>query len=162
MYRGLIMEMRTDFQGPSNPDNESIDRLISKDTLLVQELSSIPNKLGFKIGEVAELLGIKQYVLRFWETEFEQLRPSKAGNNHRYYTRKEVELAFVIRKLLHRDQFSIPGAKNILKQTSTMARQEAHQAKKANDFQHQMKLAQGHLSELIQEIQNFKKKCSDL
>ncbi len=85
------------------------------DELLSQELHGIPNKMGFKIGEVADLLGIKTYVLRFWETEFDQLKPKKADNKQRYYTRKEVECAFLIRKLLYRDRFSIEGAKAAIK-----------------------------------------------
>lgn len=82
---------------------------------LIEELKAIPDKMGFKIGEVAELLGVKTYVLRFWETEFEQLKPKKADNKQRYYTRKEVESALLIRKLLYRDRFSIEGAKAALK-----------------------------------------------
>ena len=64
------------------------------DEKLKEELLNIPEKMGFKIGEVAELLGIKQYVLRYWETEFDILKPKKASNNQRYYTKKDVENAF--------------------------------------------------------------------
>ncbi len=85
------------------------------DDQLLRELAHIPQRMGFKIGEVAEMLGLKPYVLRYWESEFPALRPKKAGNQQRYYTRREVEYAFIIRKLLHRDKYSIEGAKNILK-----------------------------------------------
>lgn len=94
------------------------------DDLLLQEISSIPNKLGFKIGEVADFLGIKQYVLRYWETEFDVLKPKKATNNQRLYTKKDVENAFVIRKLLHRDRFSIEGARSALKELKTHVKKE--------------------------------------
>ena len=81
----------------------------------MQEIASIPDRFGFKIGDVADLLGIKQYVLRYWEQEFELLKPKKATNNQRFYTKKDVENAFLIRKLLYRDKFSIEGARQALK-----------------------------------------------
>jgi DNA-binding transcriptional MerR regulator len=80
-----------------------------------------------KIGEVAEILGVKQYVLRYWETEFEELSPKKSGNNQRMYTRKNVETALMIQKLLHRDRFSIEGARKILNNTK-------HEVKRINEF----------------------------
>jgi len=94
------------------------------DDLLLSELAEIPSKMGFKIGEVADMLGIKQYVLRYWETEFDVLKPKKAANNQRYYTRKDVENVFLIRKLLHRDRFSIEGARTALRELKTVVRKE--------------------------------------
>jgi DNA-binding transcriptional MerR regulator len=94
------------------------------DDKLLEEIEGIPDKMGFKIGDVADLLGIKQYVLRYWESEFEILRPKKASNNQRMYTRKDVENAFLIRKLLHRDRFSIEGARNALKELKNFVRKE--------------------------------------
>lgn len=91
---------------------------------LLQELASIPNKMGFKIGEVADMLGIKQYVLRYWETEFDVLKPKKAANNQRYYTKKDVENVYLIRKLLHRDRFSIEGARAALKDLKNVVKKE--------------------------------------
>lgn len=94
------------------------------DDLLLEEIDAIPDKMGFKIGDVAELLGVKQYVLRYWESEFEVLRPRKASNNQRLYTRKDVENAFLIRKLLYRDRFSIEGARQVLKEFKQHVRRE--------------------------------------
>jgi len=62
--------------------------------------------------------------LRYWETEFEILRPKKASNNQRMYTRKDVENALLIRKLLHRDRFSIEGARNAMKELKAQVRRE--------------------------------------
>lgn len=107
------------------------------DDKLLQEIESIPDKMGFKIGDVADLLGIKQYVLRYWESEFEILRPKKASNNQRMYTRKDVENAFLIRKLLHRDRFSIEGARNALKELKNFVRKErdySHVAHKLENY----------------------------
>lgn len=101
----------------------SIPAMLCDDKLL-EEINAIPDKMGFKIGDVAEILGIKQYVLRYWETEFDILRPKKASNNQRMYTRKDVENALLIRKLLHRDRFSIEGARNAMKELKAHVRKE--------------------------------------
>jgi DNA-binding transcriptional MerR regulator len=101
----------------------SIPAMLCDDKLL-EEINAIPDKMGFKIGDVAEILGIKQYVLRYWETEFDILKPKKASNNQRMYTRKDVENALLIRKLLHRDRFSIEGARNAMKELKAHVRKE--------------------------------------
>ncbi|HLW75644.1 MAG TPA: MerR family transcriptional regulator, partial [Bryobacteraceae bacterium] len=70
-----------------------------------------PDKLYFRIGEVARLAGIKPYVLRFWETEFPTLGPRKSGTGHRLYRRKDVELVLEIKRLLYEKRFTIEGAR---------------------------------------------------
>lgn len=74
----------------------------------------IPNKLYFRIGEVAKLAGIKPYVLRFWESEFTNLGPKKSGSGHRLYRRKDVELVLEIKRLLYEKRFTIEGARKVL------------------------------------------------
>src|SRR6266550_8100854 len=74
----------------------------------------IPNKLYFRIGEVAKLAGIKPYVLRFWETEFGGLGPRKSGAGHRLYRRKDVEMVLEIKRLLYEKRFTIEGARKYL------------------------------------------------
>jgi len=74
----------------------------------------IPDKLYFRIGEVARLAGIKPYVLRFWETEFSALDPKKSGTGHRLYRRKEVQLVFEIKRLLYEKRYTIEGARKFL------------------------------------------------
>ena len=74
----------------------------------------IPDKLYFRIGEVARLAGIKPYVLRFWETEFHGLGPKKSGTGHRLYRRKDVELVLEIKRLLYDKRFTIEGARKFL------------------------------------------------
>src|SRR6201996_3917145 len=71
----------------------------------------IPDKLYFRIGEVAKLAGIKPYVLRFWESEFSGLGPRKSGTGHRLYRRKDVELVLEIKRLLYEKRFTIEGAR---------------------------------------------------
>src|SRR5947209_7269884 len=74
----------------------------------------IPDKLYFRIGEVAKLAGIKPYVLRFWESEFPGLGPKKSGTGHRLYRRKDVELVLEIKRLLYDKRYTIEGARKIL------------------------------------------------
>ncbi|PIT99083.1 MAG: MerR family transcriptional regulator [Bdellovibrionales bacterium CG10_big_fil_rev_8_21_14_0_10_45_34] len=88
--------------------------------------------MAFKIGEVAEMIGVKQYVLRYWESEFDSLKPKKSKHNQRMYTKKDVENLFFIRKLLHRDGFSIPGARRILHKLRQQLREEKLESKFQN------------------------------
>ena len=76
------------------------------------ELSAIPAKRYFTIGEVAELCGVKPHVLRYWEQEFTQLRPMKRRGNRRYYQHHEVLMIRRIRDLLYDQGFTISGARN--------------------------------------------------
>ena len=76
----------------------------------------VPDKLYFRIGEAAELLRLPAYVLRFWETEFPQLKPSKSSAGQRLYRKRDIELLARIRQLLYRDGFTIPGARQFLKE----------------------------------------------
>jgi len=75
----------------------------------------LPEKLYFKIGEVAKIVGVKPYVLRYWETEFSIVRPGKSRSQHRLYRRRDVELLLEIRRLLYDERFTIEGAKKHLK-----------------------------------------------
>jgi DNA-binding transcriptional MerR regulator len=76
----------------------------------------IPDKLYFRIGEVAALCAVQAYVLRFWESEFTALRPNKSGTGQRLYRRKDVETALHIRHLLYEEGYTIAGARQALKQ----------------------------------------------
>ena len=78
--------------------------------------TQLPDKLFFKIGEVAEIVGVKPHALRYWETEFPALRPKKTRGAHRQYSRKDVELAMLIRQLLHDEGFTIPGARKRIRE----------------------------------------------
>lgn len=84
----------------------------------------IPNRLYFRIGDVARLTGIKSYVLRFWESEFPQLSPKKSGTNQRLYRRKDVEMVLEIKRLLYEKRFTIEGARTFLQQRRSAARVE--------------------------------------
>ncbi len=129
----------------------SIPAMLCDDKLL-EEINAIPDKMGFKIGDVADILGIKQYVLRYWETEFEILRPKKASNNQRMYTRKDVENALLIRKLLHRDRFSIEGARNAMKELKAQVRKE----KDMSQVYHRLENINESVESLISDIRRVR------
>ena len=79
--------------------------------------SDLPDKLFFKIGEVAQIVGVRAHVLRYWESEFPALRPLKTRGSHRVYRRRDVELAVLLRRLLHDEGLTIAGAKRRLRAT---------------------------------------------
>jgi DNA-binding transcriptional MerR regulator len=77
--------------------------------------SDIPDKLYFRIGEVAKLCDVPAYVLRFWESEFPQLKPHKGGTGQRLYRRRDVEMALRVKSLLYDEGYTIPGARQVFK-----------------------------------------------
>ena len=74
----------------------------------------IPDKLYFRIGEVSNLAHTKPYVLRYWETEFPTLKPTKSSTGHRLYRRQDVEMVLKIKRLLYEEGFTIDGARKYL------------------------------------------------
>ncbi len=86
----------------------------SSPEIFALETAEIPNKLYFRIGEVARLAGVKPYVVRFWETEFPALGPKKAGNGQRLFRRKDVELVLEIKRLLYEKRYTIEGARKFM------------------------------------------------
>lgn len=82
----------------------------------VSELGLPDGKKYFRIGEVSNLVGVESYVLRYWESEFKNVKPVKTSAGHRVYARKDVELLHRIRILLHVEKFSIKGAKRAIAQ----------------------------------------------
>ncbi len=77
--------------------------------------AAIPDKLYFRIGDVSRLCEVPAYVLRFWESEFPQLKPNKGGTGQRLYRRRDVEMALRIKCLLYDEGYTIPGARQLLK-----------------------------------------------
>src|SRR5690348_17685036 len=75
----------------------------------------IPEKLYFRIGEVSKLCRLPAYVLRFWETEFPQLKPVKSSTGQRMYRRKDVESVLRIKGLLYEQGFTIAGARQLMR-----------------------------------------------
>lgn len=93
---------------------------VDEEDVVVAEVDlGLPDRKYFKIGEVASLLGVEAHVLRYWETQFPQLKPHKARSGHRLYRRREVETLLVIKDLLHVQRFTIAGARQALRQQGT-------------------------------------------
>lgn len=76
--------------------------------------TTVPDKKYFRIGEASEIIGVEPYVLRYWETEFKTIKPTKSGSGHRVYSRRDLESLMKIRHLLYIEKFSIKGAKKKL------------------------------------------------
>src|SRR5579864_8262832 len=75
----------------------------------------LPPKLYYRIGEVAELVGVEPHVLRYWEREFRNIRPTKSAKGQRVYSRRDVENLLRVRQLLYGEGFTIAGARRQLR-----------------------------------------------
>src|ERR1039457_3301145 len=107
----------------------------------------IPDKLYFRIGEVAQLCRLPAYVLRFWETEFPQLKPVKGSTGQRMYRKRDVESVVRIKKLLYEDGFTIPGARTQLREEM---KSDRHQS--ALPFPGSASVSVAHLRNELQQI----------
>ncbi len=105
----------------------------------------IPDKLYFRIGEVAKLCRLPAYVLRFWETEFPQLKPVKSSTGQRMYRKRDVESVVRIKKLLYEDGFTIAGARTQLREDAKSERGQSalpfpgHSAVSAAHLRHELR-----------------------
>lgn len=149
----LTPEVPLETEAPTHKSEASSFPSVLIDEELLTEIATIPDRFGFKIGDVADLLGIKQYVLRYWEQEFELLNPKKASNNQRLYTKKDVENAFLIRKLLYRDKFSIEGARQALKDVKFALKKE----KDFNSVIQKIDYVQLQIKNFVDDIKKTKK-----
>lgn len=85
----------------------------------------VPDKKAFKIGEVCEMMQVEPYVLRYWETEFEELQPDKNPTGQRVYRPRDIQIVHVIKKLLYEEGYTIIGARKQLKKE--LAREEGEE-----------------------------------
>jgi DNA-binding transcriptional MerR regulator len=86
------------------------------------QMAKIPDRTYFRIGEVAKLIGVEPYVLRFWETEFKAMAPPKSRSKQRMYRRKDLETILTIKHLLYAERFTIEGARKRLLELQREAR----------------------------------------
>jgi DNA-binding transcriptional MerR regulator len=101
----------------------------------------IPDRLYFKIGDVAELCGVETYVLRFWESQFPQLKPNKSGTGQRLYRRRDVEMAMEIKRLVHAEGYTLSGARAVLGRGVPAPDQRKPERNKKHDAQTALPLA---------------------
>lgn len=109
----------------------------------------IPDRLYFKISEVSRITGIPAYVLRYWETEFEVLKPPKSKANQRIYERKHIVNVFVVKKLLWHERYSIEGARQRLQELKRKGREEVISPSKMTEAQKWRRI-KNELKDLIQ------------
>lgn len=117
-------------------------------------IDEIPDQLEFKIGTAADLVGVKPYVLRFWETEFDGLKPKKSRKGQRVYSRRDVETAMIIKKLLYEDRFSIEGARSRLRDLRSKVKEERGQQIQAVEVQKEV------LSDALIELQAIREELA--
>ena len=113
----------------------------------------IPNKSTFKFQELTPITGVKPYVLRFWETEFEEIAPVSGDSGTKLYARKDIEAIFKIKKLLFEEKLSIPQAKSAIK-TRDVAFDETANSESVGHYQDQSMIKEAILAglNLISEI----------
>lgn len=140
--------------GEGDSDNALSD--FTADFDLSEDLSRLPAKELFRIGEVAELLDLRTSVLRFWETEFSFLKPEKSKTGQRVYRRKEVEQLFVVKHLLYREKFSIEGAKLKMRQIKKI---KSHRTSllEAENIRLQNELLMKDIRELVRDFEAYVK-----
>ncbi len=125
-------------------------------------MAELPDKLYFKIGEVAKIVGVKPYVLRYWETEFPSIRPGKTRSKHRLYRKRDVETLLEIRRLLHDERYTIEGAKRRLREgrageagddvveLTELAEEES--VEETNDSQMALPIADSRYREVLRDV----------
>ncbi|MEN2995371.1 MAG: MerR family transcriptional regulator [Thermodesulfovibrio sp.] len=74
----------------------------------------LPFKIFYKIGETSRIVGVEPYVLRYWETEFPFLKPKKTKSGQRLYTKKDIEIILLIKKMLYEDRYTVEGVRQKL------------------------------------------------
>jgi DNA-binding transcriptional MerR regulator len=113
---------REGVEGGVGPETEGDASAVVLDLSAVAR-ADLPAKLYFRIGEVAELVGVEPHVLRYWEREFRSIRPTKSAKGQRVYSRRDVESLLRVRELLYREGFTIAGAKKKLQRSGQEPRE---------------------------------------
>ncbi len=91
----------------------------------------LPFKIFYKIGETSRIVGVEPYVLRYWETEFPFLKPKKTKTGQRLYTKKDIEMLFLIKKMLYEERFTVEGVRQKL---GKMYRQDSSESLTKKDI----------------------------
>ena len=120
-------------------------------------------KLYYSISEVSKITNLEQYVLRYWESEFEQIKPAKNRAGNRIYTNKDIQLLLFIKKLLREERYTIEGAKQVLKTYSPESdsglfekEEKMEESSSSNPAQTSLFFEpEGRLREDLKEIQQF-------
>jgi DNA-binding transcriptional MerR regulator len=116
--------------------------------------SRFPEKLFYRIGDVAEITGIKPHVLRYWETEFSGLHPRKNRAGQRIYERRDVELILEIKKLLYEQRYTISGARKLLTRQNTRLAKKAAPPRAKGELSAALKMCREELQGLLTLLQH--------
>jgi len=111
-------------------------------------------KLYYSISEVSKITDLEQYVLRYWESEFEELNPSKNRAGNRIYTNRDIKLILYIKKLLRDERYTIEGAKQVLK-SYTPEEDTGEQLELINGPKPKTKIADEQLRSDVVEVKKF-------
>ena len=103
------------------------------------------DKRYFRIGEVSRIIGVEPYVLRYWESEFPQIRPARADSRQRTYQRKDLEMIMEIKRLLYDEKLTIEGAKKRLRAEKQAGSEPADPQKMIRDIKKE-------LQDIIEEL----------
>lgn len=111
-------------------------------------------KLYYSISEVSKITDLEQYVLRYWESEFEQLKPAKNRAGNRIYTNRDIKLILYIKKLLRDERYTIEGAKQVLK-TYTLDEETGEQLELIGAAKPKQKIQDEQLREDVLGVKSF-------
>ena len=117
----------------------------------MSKISPKVKKLYYSIGEVSEMTDLKSYVLRYWETEFSQLKPPKNRAGNRTYRQKDIEVILNIKDLLYKKKFTINGARGVLQGKEKFA----GEAKDPNSISNNQKAVLSKIKKSLEEILNI-------
>lgn len=106
----------------------------------------------YKIGEIAKMLQVPASTLRYWETEFNQLKPTKSSGGQRFYTQKHIDLLNNLKKMLYNEKYTIDGAKKKLKTASSPINHEETPANSIENHQAHPSLSQNELKKELADI----------
>lgn len=121
------------------------------------QILALPDKLNFKIGEVAKILGVQTHVLRYWEEEFPLLKPKKFINNQRLYFKRDLEILFLIKFLLYEERLTVNGAKKHLTRCYHQFNENKSEREQKHN-QHAYSKIQKDLESLLGDISSLKSK----
>ena len=117
----------------------------------MSKISPKVKKLYYSIGEVSEMTDLKSYVLRYWETEFSQLKPPKNRAGNRTYRQKDIEVILNIKDLLYKRKFTINGARGVLQGKDKFV----GEAKDPNSISNNQKVVLRKIKKSLEEILNI-------
>ncbi len=111
-------------------------------------------KLYYSISEVSKITDLEQYVLRYWESEFDELKPAKNRAGNRIYTNRDIKLILYIKKLLRDERYTIEGAKQVLK-TYTPEEETGEQLELMGSAKPKLKIQDEKLRADVEEVKTF-------